>query len=137
MGCIIGDFKHIVKIADNYSKQELKKQNIPVLPQHIILFHLIGDKTIKFTDLQKDMTVSKSTLSDALNKYEELGLIEKIESEIDKRNIYIKFTSDGREIWNKLIIIDDQLRVMMFAGISNDKRNEIEDGVSQIQRNLK
>lgn len=137
MGCIIGDFKHIVKIADNYSKQELKSQQIPVLPQHIIIFHLIGDRHLKFNDLQAEVMFSKSTLSDALNKYEELGLIQKFECDLDKRNVYLELSDEGKDVWTKLIEIDNGIRALMFKGLDQDEANQVELTVHKIFENLK
>ncbi len=136
MGCIIGDFKYILKVADNIAKAELKKNKIPVLPQHIIIFHLVGNEHVKFTDLQLQIQCSKSTLSDAINKYEDLGLIEKFECDLDKRNVYIELTDDGKKVWNQLIDIDNIIRSMMFKGLDQDQADEIEKQVNLISRNL-
>ncbi len=137
MGCIIGDFKYIVKSAENISKQELKARNIPVLSQHIIIFHLIGNQEVLFHSLQGELQYSKSTLSDAINKYEELGLMKKIECSEDKRNLYVSLTQQGLDVWSELGEIDEIIKAQMFKDFEASKQTETEISVHKMMENMK
>ncbi len=137
MGCIIGDLKFIVKVADNIAKDELKKQNIPVLSQHAIIFHLINDQHILFSRLQAELQTSKSTLSDAIHKYEELGLIEKIGCDQDKRNLYVGLTDEGKIVWKKIADIDEIIKDVLFKDFESNDRAQTEHNVHRIMENLK
>lgn len=137
MSCIIGDFKSIVKSAEHISKQQLHARNIPVLSQHIILFHLIADRQVLFNTLQKDLQYSKSTLSDAINKYEQLALIEKLDCEHDKRNVYVKLTPQGLEVWAELCLIDDLIKDQLFQGFDLDSKNKVATDVHQMMENIR
>ncbi len=137
MGCIIGDLKYIVKVADNIAKDEMKKQNIPVLSQHAIIFHMINEQHILFSDLQTELQTSKSTLSDAIHKYEELGLIEKFECEKDKRNLYVGLTDEGKAIWKQIAEIDELIKDVLFKDFELSERTQTEINVHRIMENLK
>lgn len=137
MGCIIGDFKYIVKTAENISKQELKSRNIPVRSQHIIIFHLIGDKQVLFNNLQAELQFSKSTLSDAINKYEGIGLIEKTECLADKRNLYVSLTEQGLKVWAELAHIDELIKAKMFNQFDDESQLKTEFNVHKMMENMK
>lgn len=137
MSCIIGDFKYIVKTAENISKQELKSRDIPVRSQHIIIFHLIGDKQVLFNNLQAELQFSKSTLSDAINKYEGLGLIKKTECLADKRNIYVSLTEQGLKVWDELAEIDQLIKAKMFKQFDDESQFNIEINVHKMMENMK
>lgn len=137
MGCIIGDFKSIVKSAEKISRQELKSRNLPVLSQHIIIFHLIANQQVLFNKLQRELQYSKSTLSDAINRYEDLGLIEKIECVNDKRNLYVRLTDNGLKVWAELCLIDEVIKAQLFKDIAQEEKINIETGVHQMMENIR
>ncbi len=136
MGCIIGDLKYIIKASNNIANKELKRRQLPVLSSHIIIFHIISTNSILFNELQKQLQYSKSTLSDAINKYEKLGIMEKIECPEDKRNIYISLTADGILILNQLIEIDELIKSQMFADFDSHQIAETEFNVNKMMKNL-
>lgn len=137
MGCIIGDLKYIVKVADNIARSELQRLDNPILSQHIIIFHLIGDKTILFNDLQSSLQLSKSTLSDAINKYQELGLIDKIECPNDKRNLYVSLSKQGLDRLQQLVDIDQYIKRLLFKEFDHTRQSLIEQQIQQMSNNLK
>lgn len=136
MGCIIGDLKYIIKASNNIANDELKRRELPVLSSHIIIFHIISTNSILFNELQKQLQYSKSTLSDAINKYEKLGIMEKVECPEDKRNVYISLTAEGIDILNQLIEIDELIKGHMFAGFNEQQITETEINVNKMMKNL-
>lgn len=137
MNCIIGDFKSIVKSAEKISRQQLQIRNIPVLSQHIILFHLIADQQVLFNTLQRELQYSKSTLSDAISKYQKQGLIEKLDCEDDKRNVYVRLTTQGLSVWSELCEIDDLIKIQLFQGFDLDSKMKVETDVHQMMENIR
>lgn len=137
MNCIITEFKHIVRKTDTYAKQELKVNNIPILSQHIIIFHMIGDQNIKFKELQSKLGFSKSTLSDAIKRYEDIGLIAKFECALDKRDIYLKLTNDGKQIFDKLEEIDSKIKERIYQNISCEEAENLEEIIHKVFEGLK
>ncbi len=83
------------------------------------------------------MQVSKSTLSDAINKYEELGLMCKHECENDKRNLYVSLSDEGIKILKELAAIDDLIKAQLFVGFDKEDSQLIETNVRRIADNLK
>ncbi len=137
MGCIIGDFKYIIKVVDKTAKAELQKRNVPVLAQHIPLFHLVGAEHVQFNQLQKQLQTSKSTLSDTINKYSDLGLMNKGECPHDKRNLYVSLTADGIKAWEHLIEIDQMIKDRMFIDFDQAESIQIEESVHKMMENIK
>ncbi len=137
ISCLIGNFKHLSKAAENHSKQMFKIKNIPVLSRHVVIFHEIGEEHLLFHELQARLQMSKSTLSDAISKYEELGLFEKFICPDDKRNVYVALTNSGREILKELIIIDQSFKDQIYVGITKKERKEIELYIEKMVENIK
>lgn len=102
--CIIGNINSISDISNKFLDKKIKKDNLPVLRNHIKLFYIIpqkGDKML-FNELSKIWGISKSSLSDIIYKYENLGFIEKNECKNDKRTVYLNLTEKAIPIINKL-----------------------------------
>ncbi len=114
-----------------------KIKNIPVLSRHVVIFHAIGEEHLLFHELQTKLQMSKSTLSDAISKYEELGLIEKINCPNDKRNIYVALTDKGKEIVKELIIIDQDFKDQIYVNVTKKEQAQVEQLIEKMVDNLK
>lgn len=123
-------------MAENHSKKMFKIKNIPVLSRHVVIFHAIGEEHLLFHELQTKLQMSKSTLSDAITKYEDLGLIEKIICPNDKRNIYVALTDSGKETLKELIIIDQSFKDQIYVGITKEEQAQVEQFIERMVDNL-
>ncbi len=95
---IITLIKSINKDFDIYLKEQLKNRNIPIKYKHAGLFAILYEREyrIEFKDLVKECNISKSTLSETINKYVEKGLLKKETISVDKRLAYISLTGTGK-----------------------------------------
>ena len=98
--CIIGKIEEIELISHRYMEKRIKEENLPILKNHIPLFYILpenGDKML-FNALAKSWGISKSSLSEMIVKYENIGLIKKCVCEADRRSVYISLLPDAVKI---------------------------------------
>lgn len=69
-GC--GTYKEINSLSNNWTKEEIKDLNVPVLINHIPLFYLLPEdgSLMEFRTLRDQCKISKSSLSDVQLKKE-------------------------------------------------------------------
>lgn len=66
--------------------------------QQIMVIKFLGHKKeLTISDLCKEMSLAKGTVSGIVSRMEKLGFVEKFKKEDDHRNTYIKFSSTGEE----------------------------------------
>ena len=98
--CIICKIEEIELISHRYMEKRIKEENLPILKNHIPLFYILpenGDKML-FNALAKSWGISKSSLSEMIVKYENIGLIKKCVCEADRRSVYISLLPDAVKI---------------------------------------
>lgn len=108
--CIIGKIKEIGFISNKYIEKRIKEENLPILKNHILLFYILpenGDK-ILFNALAKSWGISKSSLSEMIVKYENLGFIKKCVCEADRRSVYISLLPEAIKIKRTLQQIEKE-----------------------------
>lgn len=137
--CVIGSIRHISSMIDKFIGQEVKKMAYPISKNHILLFYILpsnGEKMI-FNVLCNKWGISKSSLSDIINKYTDLKLVEKHECQDDKRVIYIQLTTEGEKVKNELLNIQESFMSNLFKGLDMDQQetfrlllNQVEDNIS-------
>ena len=126
--CVIGTIDQLSSVLDSHVKDKLKKYDVPVVKRHVPLFYILpetGDK-IMFNEITRRWKISKSSLSDIINKYEELGLISKCECSKDKRSCYISLTKEGVDIKRKLYDIDDEVLSELLSDFDMHERALLE-----------
>lgn len=99
----------------------MKKQKIDILVSHRPIFKVLEKGEITFTDLALYSKIHKSTLSDAVIKYCNQGLIEKRLDENDKRIVYLKLSEEG---YKKCLIMNeirDELISKVFKGFEKEQ----------------
>ena len=130
--CIIGKLNEISLISSRYVEKRIKEENLPILKNHISLFYILpesGEKML-FNDLAKAWGISKSSLSEMIVKYENIGLIKKCVCEAERRSVYIsllpeavkiKRTLEGieKEFLNKIMVDFTECERLSFEGALN------------------
>lgn len=81
-------------ISDNLKESGLTHQ------QCMVIQLIAHKKEMTITELCKEMSLAKGTISGIVQRLEKLGYLEKEKRENDKRNTYIKFSSKGLEFSN-------------------------------------
>ena len=85
LGCIFSYINKIGAISNKFLAKRIKEEGLPILQNHSLLFYILPkDKSqLLFSEIVERGKISKSSLSDIINKYENLGLgLEKKENEI-------------------------------------------------------
>ncbi|MDO4535661.1 MAG: winged helix DNA-binding protein [Clostridium perfringens] len=127
--CIIGKINEISLISSRYVEKRIKEENLPILRNHISLFYILpenGEKML-FNDLAKAWGISKSSLSEMIVKYENIGLIQKCVCEADRRSVYISLLPEAikikralkdieKEFLNKIMVDFNECERLNFEG---------------------
>ena len=139
LGCIFSYINKIGAISNKFLAKRIKEEGLPILQNHSLLFYILPkDKSqLLFSEIVERGKISKSSLSDIINKYENLGLVCKCISNEDKRNIYINLTDDGVYVKNKLEDIKNEALDAMLDGFDENQRAIFKDCVSKALVNIK
>lgn len=136
--CIIGKIRTISLQSDKFLNKRIKEENISILRNHIPLFYILpysGEKML-FNELSKIWDISKSSLSDIVNKYEALGIVTKCSCTDDKRTVYIGLTNKALCIKDKLDEIEDEFLDIMLNEFTNEEREIFETYIKKSISNL-
>ena len=101
-----------------------------------ILFPLWKQDNLSFQELKNKTLLSKSTLSYFLNQLEEMGFIERIHSEDDKRTIKIKLAVMDRGVKEKFINVSNRMKEIYYMNFSEQQIDGFEDNLNRILHNL-
>ena len=103
----MNDEEKIIDIIETISTQLLHAKmdmikninGVDLSPVHFQYIHVIGKlgKT-NFTELAKELHISKPTVTAFVNKLIDQEIIEKTQSDFDKRSYNIRLTNYGKEI---------------------------------------
>jgi len=105
--------------------------------QQIMVIRLIAHKkSIHVSELCKEMSLTKGTVSGILNRMEVAGLIEKYKNKKDQRNTYIRFSEKGQELAKnfRTKIIDSF--DLVFVNFTDSELLQSKDALTQIQQKL-
>ncbi len=108
INCFVGDINLLTETTKNFINEKFEKYSIEILPKDVIIFYYLSNKEKMFNELQSEIKFSKSTLSDAIKRYEKKGLVKKSSCTCDKRKLYLSLTSKGEEMFEKIQIIDEE-----------------------------
>lgn len=136
--CVISSIRNISGMVEKFIVQEVKKMDYPISKNHILLFYLLPGQgqMMVFNVLCSKWGISKSSLSDIVNKYVDLGLVEKHECRDDKRVTFIQLTPEGDTLRNKLIDIEEDFKKKIYKGLDVDEQKTFESLVSQVEDNI-
>lgn len=106
--------------------------------QQIMVFRLIAHgKTVRVSELCREMSLSKGTVSGILNRMETAGFIEKYKDSKDHRNTYIRFSEKGRalaaEFRTQIVDSFDQV----FTNFTDTELLQAKDALVRMQNKMK
>ncbi len=137
MDCTIGKYNRLHEQINLYAKSRLDQEQIEIDPKYFPIFHLLMNGKLLFNELQLKTELSKSTLSDVINKFVKSGYLEKVTCINDKRSIYIRLTNKGEVVVQKINKIDAEFNEMAFNGLSDAEILAFNQQLDQIFKNLK
>lgn len=116
------------------------KMSVPPSPlQAQILDYLImnKEKQINQKQLEENLGVSKTTISNAIVSMEKNNMIERTQSDKDARNKEIKLTKKSLEVFNEMSNMFEILDKEMTKGISKDELETFISIIEKIENNIR
>jgi len=97
---ILITLRQIVRAMSIYSKS-LDKHYGLTAPQLIILQELSHSNQIAIGEIARKISLSQATATDIINRLEAKGLVSRTKNSLDRRQVLIKITLNGKNIINK------------------------------------
>ena len=121
-----------------YMLDVFAKENYEITPeQYVVLSMLSEDSLLYQNKLCEELHKDKSNMTRILSVLEEKGLIEKIQSTENKKQVnMIKITARGKEVRNKITPQIQFSREKYLDGISQDEMYACIKVLTKIQENL-
>lgn len=123
----------------NMINEILRSKNVDgVFASHgLVLFVLYSnDGKVQLKNLAKIIGKRKSTVTDLIKKLVESGLVEKIESEVDKRVSYAVLTEEAYKFKAIFDEISQALKERCFKGMSDEDIENLDKYLKTINSNL-
>lgn len=110
-------FRTHFNITDEYLKKEGLYHGQPYII--ISLYHNDGQSLKELTACRN---VKASTTTTMVSRMEKLGLVKKVADEKDRRKTRVFLTEKGREKYNAIINVNNELDDMCFEGFSDEQK---------------
>lgn len=136
--CIIEKLNLINEAYNKFLIKKIKEYQLPILQNHAMLFDILpGDGSkLLFNEIAGIWKISKSSLSDIINKYEGQGLINKCVCNEDKRSVYINLTPEAIYIKQKLQVIEKEFLNILLKDFHEEQRKGFEINVDKALQNV-
>lgn len=136
--CIIGKLNALNEASNKFVIKKLKDEQIAILQNHSMLFEILPEDGSKllFNEIAGIWKISKSSLSDIINKYESQGLVNKCVCSEDKRSAYISLTTEGLYIKKKLKTMDKEFLEILLKDFDEEQRKVFEDNMDKALTNI-
>lgn len=136
--CIPLKLRSVITLTDKFYTKKIKERGLPILMNHMPLFYILSSagKPLAFTEIFNSWEISKSSLSEVINKYHAMGFVEKILSAEDKRSFSVILTDDGQKIKDVLDEMADELLDKFYSSFNESSRERFEKDVEDIIANL-
>jgi DNA-binding MarR family transcriptional regulator len=137
--CILNEISQIDVISDKFIVKKISEEGLPILRNHIPLFYILPEdgSALIFNEISSIWEISKSSLSEIINKYEKQGLINKCSCPEDKRSVYISLKPEALYIKKKLDEIEAEILGLLFKGFDENEKQNFEASVSKAFNNVK
>lgn len=137
--CIVGTLREINALSEKYFSRRIKEMALPLLENHIPLFYVLPEdgSPKRYNEIVADWGISKSSISDFINKYSKLGYVIKYPDASDKRTVYVKLTDTGIMIKEKLSSIENEIIDKFYSGFDADMMKLFNDQAEFALNNMK
>ena len=138
-GCLLGKISEINTYLHKFIVKKIKDEHIPILQNHMPLFFILPEdgSAMVFNEISNIWDISKSSLSDIINKYEAQGLIKKTMCSEDKRSVYISLEPEALLIKRKLMAMETEFLESMLSTFDQVKKEQFQEHVDEALCNLK
>lgn len=137
-GCILSKINEINYISNKFIAKKIKEEGLPILQNHIPLFYILPEdgSQLIFNEISNIWEISKSSLSDIINKYENQGLIKKCNCSEDKRSVYISLKPEALYIVQKLKSIEAEFLGSMLNDFDNSEKQIFGEHINKVLNNI-
>jgi DNA-binding MarR family transcriptional regulator len=137
--CMLSKINKINAITNKLIAKRIEEERLPILQNHIPLFYILPEEgsPLLFNEISNIWEISKSSLSDIINKYESQGIIKKCVCSEDKRSVYISLKPEGISIRKKLVIIETEILDLMANDFNDNERLIFEESIDKVLINIK
>ncbi|NNU77622.1 MarR family winged helix-turn-helix transcriptional regulator [Clostridium estertheticum] len=137
--CILGKINEINSVSNKFIEKKIKEEGLQILKNHIPLFYILPEdgSALVFSEISNIWKISKSSLSDIVNKYENQGLIKKCICAEDKRSVYISLKPEALYIKQKIESIEVEILDLMLKGFDRNERQIFEENFDKVLKNIK
>lgn len=135
----IASLRNLSYKSQEFVKQELKRCKIPVNIRHLSIFYCLArsrGEGVLFSDLLAETNQAKSSLSDMLDRYEQMGLITRSGCDSDKRRVRIFLTEESEgytEVFDK---IGDEAVNRMTSDFTEEERELFSELLMRADKNI-
>lgn len=136
--CIIGKLNIINEASNKFLIKKIKEEHLSILQNHAMLFEILPEDGSKllFNEIASIWKISKSSLSDIINKYEGQGLINKCVCNEDKRSAYISLTKEGIDIKQRLQVIEKEFLNILVNDFDEVQSEAFENIIDKALKNI-
>jgi DNA-binding MarR family transcriptional regulator len=127
----------IHQLAGRIFARKLREYQVEINPaQGRIMFVLWRNDGIPISELAKETSLGKSTLTSMLDRLEESGYVARVRSQKDRREVLIKRTEKD-EAWQEVYIqVSREMSELFYDGFSESEIDEFEENLRRILDNL-
>jgi MarR family transcriptional regulator, organic hydroperoxide resistance regulator len=132
----------IGSLREGYNKfleKELKANGIEgIVGSHGSILGCLfrNEGRMKVLDLAKNIGRSKSTVTELVNKLENLGYVEKATCRIDGRCTYVMLTKKGLAVQKDFEKISKKLITTAYKGFSEDEKEALIGSLEKMRKNF-
>ncbi|SFA89159.1 MarR family winged helix-turn-helix transcriptional regulator [Clostridium frigidicarnis] len=106
--------------------------------QQIMIIKLVAhNKEVNLSRLCEEMSLSKGTVSGIVQRLEDIGYIEKVKYENDKRNTYVRFSKRGLEFANEFRNKINESFDKIFENFTEEEVKEVKEGLLKLKKKIK
>jgi DNA-binding MarR family transcriptional regulator len=128
----------IHQLSGRIFSKKLKEYQIDINhAQGKIIFALWKKDQIPITDLTKETSLSKSSLTTMLERLEKSGHLIRKQSETDKRTTIVCLTQKSSALRADYQKISSDMTNIFYKGFTNDNISKFESSLKKILKNLK
>ena len=127
----------IHQLAGRIFARKLRECQVEINPaQGRIMFVLWRNDGIPISELAKETSLGKSTLTSMLDRLEESGYVTRVRSQEDRREVLIKRTEKD-EAWQEVYTqVSREMSELFYDGLSESEIDEFEKSLRRILDNL-
>lgn len=101
-----------------------------------IMFVLWQKDGIPFTTLARRTQLDKSTLTSMVDRLERAGLVQRVPSKEDRRQIILRRTQKDRQLESLYVAVSQEMASIFYKGFAPSRIARLESDLMQILRNL-